>query len=258
MINAACTEKLSESLDSCNDIVRQFRCGEIDVDVVLKHISEARAEDIASVDKDKSKGGLLHAFSVLGQYEIVKALVDKGAVPYIYSNTQCTILHCAVRTYPPDKDTRDTYRAKILKLFLTSKDYDSNLVDVNQKNKFGWTALKMACRLELEMCVEVLLEHGVDTEMVDDSGCPPLHNAVGNQRIVKMVLNAVSPGAIDFQSPDGTTALLFSLEKGMVDSVMTLLERDANPNIPNDKGKRIVSLRGIMWMSRSVALALAF
>lgn len=225
-------EKLNFHLDSCASLVREFRTGVLSKDEVLKVIEES-GEDITK-PLDDDGGSLLHAFALLGEYDIVKGLWDKGARPTIGKRYSCTVLHCAVRTHP-FLPPRDEDRAKMLRLFLSSKESHGNSMPIDQQNTCGWTALKLAAKLQLEHCVEVLLEHGANPIVTDEEGYSPLHNSVGNPCMIKMLLNASSAN-IDTADSDGKTALLLSLDKGAVESSLTLLERGADPNIRNKEG----------------------
>lgn len=231
----AITQKINQCLDSI-DLVRLFRTGVLDVDGVLKKIAEAGDEIIQM----KAGWSLLHPFSVLGCYEIVEKLWERGLRPSIAKCAGSTVLHCAVRTYPPHgAATHDLERAKILTLYLSSGEDFGNNLPMNALCNHGWTALKLAVRLNLVRCVEVLLKYGADTQITDPEGYSPLHNAVGNHDIVKMLLNADSAN-IDAPDSEGNTALLLSLKTGTtggMDSAMVLLERNANPNVPNKEGE---------------------
>lgn len=224
-------DKLNFILDSTSSVVREYRTGVLGKDEVMKIISESAGEDVTEPDAVC----LLHAFSILGEYDIVKLLWDNGARPSIMKAFNCTVLHCAVRTHPL-LESRDADRAKMLKLFLSAKESHGNSMPIDHRNKCGWTALKLATRLQLEHCVEVLLEHGANPVVADDEAFAPLHNSVGNHCIIKMLLNA-SCANIDSQDADGKTPLLLSLEMGAVESSLTLLERGANPNIPSKEGE---------------------
>lgn len=230
---AECANRLSEYLDS-NELVRLFRRGDLKVDDVLKRISEAPPDDeLLQVNADGVS--LLAHFSVLGAHEIVEKLLSKGVKPAIISCTGCSLIQCTVKVISDNR--RDTERAKILQLYLKyARDYPNTLPIDNQDMR-GWTALKLASRMNLEKCVEVLLEHGADTRLTDKEGYSPLHNAVGNHAIVKMLLNADSAN-IDAQDVEGNTALSLALKRGDLESTMVLLERKADPNIPNKEGRR--------------------
>lgn len=221
-------------LDNVSKLVREFRTGVITKDEVLKIIAES-GED---VDED---GCHLHSFALLGEYDIVKALWDKGARPTMGKGCNSTVLHTAVRTYPPVESVtpRDVDRAKMLRLFLSAKESHGSVMPIDYQNKCGWTALKLATKLQLEHCVDLLLEHGANPIVTDSEGYSPLHNSVGNPSIIKMLLNASSAN-IDALDTDGNTALILSLEKGAVESSLILLERGANPNIRNKEGGCVI------------------
>lgn len=232
--NELITKRLNECLDK-HDLVRQFRTGTLDVDGVLKRIAE-EVEGGELLQVHECGGSLLHTFSLLGYYEIVEKLWERGLRPSKLKDKKCTLLHCACRTYPPDgANTRDLARSKILRLFLTAGKEYCNSLPIDQRNYCGWTALKSAVKLNLAKCVEVLLEHGADTRLTDEESYSPLHNAVGNHSIVKMLLNA-DPGIVDTQNADGNTALFLSLKKGDLESCMVLLDHNADTNIPNKEG----------------------
>ena len=228
--------KLNYFLDNGSSLVREFRIGILSKNQLVKIITEWTGKDLTKYNVD----WLLLAFSLLGEYDIVKLLWDKGARPTVLENFNCTVLHCAVRTHP-QLEPRDADRAKMLKLFLSAKEVHGNSIPINHKNSYGWTALKLATKLQLEHCVEVLLEHGANPVVADDEDFAPLHNSVGNHNIIKMLLNA-SCANIDAKDTDGNTALLLSLGKGAVESSLTLLERGANPNIPNKEGECSLSI----------------
>ena len=231
-----CERKVDEYLDS-NSLVRIYRHGELDLDDILKRIHEAREELLEERPAEIAGGSsLLFCFSILGCYEIVKCLWDMGVRAGFCKHSGSTLLHAAVRIHPPnDPNTRDLERSQILNLFLSSEEGKNNSLPIDKKNKCGWTALKLASRLTLERCVEVLLNQGANPCLTDEEGYTPLHNAVANPAIVKMLLNA-DPSNINAQDSDGCTALFLALERGAVESAMTLLERNADPNIPNKEG----------------------
>ena len=228
-----CSRGLNEALDRV-DLVRLFRTGSLGVEAVLKKIAEAKpGDDMLKVNEDGNS--LLGCFSVLGSYEVVQKLWEKGLRPSISKGTGCTLIHGAVRTFPlGTTDTKDIERAKILRLYLTSENHEKT-VPVNAINGFGWTALKMAVRLDLEKCVEMLLDHGADVHLAGGDGNYPLHDAVGNHTILKMILKA-DPKAVNVQNKEGSTALLLALKRGDIASCQVLLEGEADTNISNKEG----------------------
>jgi len=104
-------DSLEKLLSDPGSIVRLFRQGEA-VDAVLKLISEAEV-DLTESRPDGTSA--LHSFAILGCYEIVKLLWEKGARPSILKADDSTILHSVVRA---QDDSQDETRADILKLFL--------------------------------------------------------------------------------------------------------------------------------------------
>ena len=207
------------------------------MDAILKVISESEAQ-ITQPQADGSS--LLHSFSMLGCYDIVKLLWDKGARPSILKKDNSTVLHSTVRT---QDDSEDEERSKILDLFLSSEEDQGNSMPIDYKCSKGWTALKLAAHTNLEHCVEVLLERGADPDTPDDESYTPLHNAIGNPDIVKLL--ATKSNNIDARNQEGETALYVACERGLVDSALTLLEYKASPNILNKEG--VLNVRYLMW-----------
>ena len=218
---------MAEELLDPGSIARLFKQGEA-VDAVLKLIAEADY-DVTVAKPDGSS--LLHSFSILGCYEIVKILWEKGARPTILKSDDSTVLHSAVRA---NDDSQDADRAKILELCLSSDECGGNSLPIDYQNSKGWTALKLAARRNLEKCVEVLLENGANPDIPDSEQYTALHNAVGNADVVKLlVMKSKNANA---QNQDGETVLYMAVERGLVDSALTLLEYGADPNITNKEG----------------------
>ena len=224
-------KQLKAYVDSTGSIVRDFRTGVLSKDEVMKIIAEEEQLEDGFKPGEQS---LLVGFSLLGEYDIVKLLWDKGLRPTVPREGDCTVLHSAVRTIPTI-EPKEAERAKLLRLFLSAKETHGHCMPIDQRNMSGWTALKIATRLKLEQCVEVLLQHGANPVVKDEEEYFPLHNSVGNPSIIKMLLNA-NPANINARDADGNTALMLSLERGAVESSLTLLERGADPNISNREG----------------------
>lgn len=227
------TGKVNEYLNSI-EVIRLFRCGDLNLTDVLKRISEASLED-ELLQAQPSGGSLLHMFSILGVYEVVEGLLKKGLKPTMVTcRGGVSILRCTLGVVGVGEN-RDAERARILKLYLSLKDY-ANIIPINNQDEDGWTVLKMAVRLNLERCVEVLLDHGADVRLAGHKGYTPLHNAVGNHSIVKMLLAADS-GNVNARNNEGDTTLSLALKRGDMESAMVLLEHGADPNIPNKEGE---------------------
>ena len=201
------------------------------MDNVLKVIADSDPTKLTEVKPDGTS--LLHSFAFVGSYEIVKAIWNKGTRPSILQLDQSTILHSAVRT---QDESQDEGRAQILQLFLSCEKHGSDLkTSINLQNSKGWTALKLAARKNLERCVEVLLENGADPDIPDEEQYTALHNAIGFPAIVKLLLTKAKN--INCQNSNGETPLYLAGERGLTESALTLLEYEADPNIPNKEGK---------------------
>ena len=170
---------------------------------------------------------LLHSFAVVGSYDICKYLYSNGACPSVTQDNS-TVFHSAVKA---KNSSEDAERADILKMFL---DKDGIEVDVNQRNKAGWTAVKLATRRSLEKCVEVLLSHGADPNIPDEEEFTSLHNAVTSADILKLLLSKCSD--VNARNNKGETPLYLAVEKGSHECVMSLLEHNADPNIGDNEG----------------------
>lgn len=224
-----------EDLMDAGNLVRLFRQQQAPArDSLIKLITESGLE----VTKSRPDGSsLLHSFALLGCYDVVKLLWDKGAEPSILLLDSSTLLHSAVRT----TDTcTDESRARILSLFLSSSDRRHNALAINHQNNKGWTALKLAARKQLDRCVEVLLEHGADPDLPDLEHFLPLHNAIGNQAIVKLLVTRTRN--INTTTQTGETVLYLAVERGLNDCALLLLEHGADPNIANKEGNV-----GVVW-----------
>ena len=170
---------------------------------------------------------LLHSFALIGLYDICKYLCSNGARPTI-THDNSTVFHSAVKA---KTSSEDKVRADILKLFLDKDDID---VDVNQKSKTGWTAIKLAARRSLEKCVEVLLSNGADPDIPDNEKFTPLHNAITSMDVLKLLLTKCSN--VNAQNNKGETPLYIAVDKNSYECAMSLLEHNADPNLSDNEG----------------------
>ena len=212
-----------EEILEAGSLARLLRDGEID-DTISKLI-EQNGQAVLEPRVDGSS--LLHSLAIHGCYEAVRVLWAKGAKTSILQSDESTILHSIVRTMDSSQDLN---RSRMLSLVLDGR----NSVSVNQKNIKGWTALKLAARKGLERCVEILLNHGADPNIPDNESYLPLHNAVGNQDVVKLLINPTIN--INSKTQEEETPLYLAVDHGSVDCAFILLEHGADPNIANKEG----------------------
>ncbi len=204
-------------------LVRLIREGE-----VTRTIDRLLQQHGTAVMEPRSDGtSLLNSFALLGSYDAVNLLLDKGATMSVLEADGSTILHSVIRTTEPSQDQN---RSKLLSLIIQS----GNEVPVNHRNNKGWTALKLAAKKGLEQCVEVLLNHGAEPNIGDNEGYLPLHNAVGNKDIVKLLI--ASTTNVNKQTQNGETPLYIAINHGNVACSQMLLEHGGNPNLSNNEG----------------------
>lgn len=130
-----------------------------DFDVVKKYISEKKNVNIID---DESGQSMLHLATELGDFELVKMLIDAGAKVNIKDKIGRTpILMIDVE----DKSVQHNMQ-KILKL-LIKKDADVNILNKYAKWK---TLLINASYYENVEIVQILLEAGADPNLKDDDG----------------------------------------------------------------------------------------
>ena len=217
-----------EELFEAGGLMRILRLGQ--ASETIARLLEQDGRDVLEARPDGSS--LLHSFSLLGRYDLVKLLWDKGALPSIVKADSSSLLHSTVRASDAEQDHA---RARILKLFLSEAGGRSNAMPANLRNSKGWTALKLAARKHLERCVEVLIEYGADPDIQDDEQYLALHNAVGSKAVLKLLLTRASN--INGQTKDQESPLFLAVERGVTDSALTLLEHGADPNIVNKDGE---------------------
>ena len=214
---------MAESSSSSDDSFLEVFLRQLQAGALLRQLGERADQE--QPPKEGDKNALLHTFATRGNYSKVKELWDNGAKPTIKKSESSTILHSAVT----GSESEDEERAKILELFLQAR------VPINHQNSKGWTALKSAARRNLKKCVKVLLERGANPDVADNEQYTPLHNAVGNPDMMKLLLTKATE--INSQNEDDETPLYVATARGKVDSALALLDHGADPNIPNPESK---------------------
>ena len=210
-----------------SSLVRLVREGE-----VTRTIDRLIQQHGAAVMEPRSDGtSLLNSFALLGSYDAVSLLLEKGATMSVLQADGSTILHSVIRTTEPSQDLN---RSKLVGLIIQC----GNEVPVNHRNNKGWTPLKLAAKKGLEQCVEVLLNHGADPNIGDNEGYIPLHNAVGNKDIVKLLI--ASTTNINKQTQKGETPLYLAIDHGYIACSHMLLEHGGDPSISNNEGIIII------------------
>jgi len=154
----------------------------------------------------------LHFAAYNGYLEVVTELLDRGgADPDVSNHNRCRPLHLAAQ---------NGHNAVVRKLLESGVDEDPAIEDSKT------TPLHLACLRSHAQVVQSLLEYGADTTRkikgAPRDGYSPLHLAVGNVEITRMLLEAGAQVlAVD---EDGNTPMHLAVKAGTKD-VSNLLER---------------------------------
>jgi ankyrin repeat protein len=161
----------------------------------------------------------------LGNDEIAKAMLNKGADPKIRADYDDTALHSAALRG----------RSDVVPLLIEKG------ADVNAKEtKNGNTPLSLAASKGFTPIVKILLEHGADPNSVDQIGFSVLMIAAqdGKSEIANLLVqhkanvNALTTGGIRA----GLSALMCAATRGHKDIVELLLKNGADPTLKDSAG----------------------
>jgi uncharacterized protein len=116
-------------------------------------------------------------------------------------------------------------------------------VDVNAKDKEGWTALLLATNRDRASVVQMLLDGGADVNATCD--CPGylsggwtalmIASREGRAGLAKMLV--AKHAAVDMRNNGGKAALALAASKGDAEVVRILLDAGANVNAQDDEGR---------------------
>ncbi|GAB4012697.1 MAG: hypothetical protein Fur0010_08830 [Bdellovibrio sp.] len=159
--------------------------------------------------------------------------------------------------------------------FINWIEKDGN---IQQLTADGSSLLMMAIDAECARCINILLEKGVDINVVNQNGQSALSSAIiaGNLDLVKtlisrgaridsyhnnlnynLIMHVAATGQnellkelvknqaktiIDQQERQGMTALMYASKEGFADTVKILLELGSNKDLKNEKGENAKSL----------------
>ena len=160
--------------------------------------------------------------SELGNFQVVKTLLEEGAVPNIHDKNVSTALIVA---------SQNGHQQVVELLLEKQVDPNAHL----QEN--GRTALIQASQQGHYQVVEVLLKKGADPNIHDNDGGTALLlcSQNGHQQIVELLLEKqVDPNVQT--SKNGRTALIQASQQGHYQVVEVLLKKGADPNILNNNG----------------------
>lgn len=101
----------------------------------------------------------------------------------------------------------------------------------------GWTPLMVACRAEMSQVAQTLINAGANVDAATENGWTALHSAanLGLDEVIKMIA-ARSKLGVNGTDREGRTALHLAVEYKNYNTVKTLLELAADPEIKDIKG----------------------
>ncbi|PJD94031.1 MAG: hypothetical protein CK425_12140 [Parachlamydia sp.] len=168
--------------------------------------------------------------------DLVKLLLEMGADPNSATTAGRLPLHSAVqqRYYGID-EKKDEAVKEIIKLLIPLTN------DLNKQGHLGRTPLADAAISSNTIGLNLLIEKGGKADIRDEIGMLPLHHAAyyGDVEIAKILI-PLTPDINDNQTTgemnEQLTPLLVALKNKQSEVAKLLLEKGANPNLPDKDG----------------------
>ena len=162
-----------------------------------------------------------------GSAGCVKLLLEAGADRSVRQEDQQVPLHCA------GLSTRGAIRQEIVTLLCTGKDGSQ----INAQDVDGRTPIFDF--LDDSGCMEILIDHGARTDLLDTTGKSLYHHACkqDENEALKTLLRR-SPGSVmvTVKDHDGNSALIQALRHKCIECAMTILELDDVGDIVGQDG----------------------
>jgi ankyrin repeat protein len=172
----------------------------------------------------KTQQPLIHTAAYCGQVGVVMYLLQEGADLKLLDSENDTVLHFAcMKTIPQGR--HDTTLE-----FLLSTVEGSKLV--NSQNNSGDTPLLVAVKCGFVSRALLMLKYKADPLVGNHKKELPLHRACGDNDNMELVMSLVEVTDINTKDGDGWTPLMFACKGSSQFMVRYLLQRGADPNIP--------------------------
>lgn len=185
---------------------------------------------------------LEHAFTPLclaarsRNADLVKLLLEMGADPNSATSADSLPLHSAVQQmYYGLDEKKDEAVKESIKLLIPLTN------DLNKQGHLGRTPLADAAYCGNTIGLNLLIEKGAKADIRDERGMLPLHHAAYNGDVeIAKILIPLTPDINDHQTTGKTneqlTPLLVALKNNQSGVAKLLLEKGANPNLPDKDG----------------------
>ncbi|CAF0914271.1 unnamed protein product [Adineta ricciae] len=204
------TEELSRQLRSCSS-PEQTTC--------LSNLSDA----------DKAATLLMYA-AFYGNMAICRLLLESGAQLFSRDNEGRNVLFYAIagQAYNVTK--------YLIESALANYETEVRRNFINNSDNTGETCLHEAVKVHAVSCIELLLKHDIDVNIVNKDGVTALHRAVdlGHPDIVRLLLR--HKAELNTKDASGWTPLHVAAAHNDVELVRLLVNRGARVNTTDNQG----------------------
>ena len=184
-----------------------------------------------------ARSSILHMAVAKNNLSIVRALVKSGASVMQQNSVGDTCLHQVIRG---TQDYSNLQIAKFLINTITDNDSKEMNGNVNAQNSLGQTPLVLAISIKHIELAQLLIESGVDLNIVDNNKYSVLHYAVLEES-EEVLLAAIRAGAV-LNDVENLSPLHLAVIKNKDWAVDILQEEGADPFLCSPKGETILHL----------------
>uniref|UniRef100_A0ABD2XG05 Uncharacterized protein n=1 Tax=Trichogramma kaykai TaxID=54128 RepID=A0ABD2XG05_9HYME len=185
---------------------------------------------------DESGNTALNLALYYKKRQMVQLLLEKGANPNLANEKGHTALHLVC-------NSDALFIDNIASMLFELSDKNHQPLQINAVDKIRNTPLHIALKQDNKEVAELLMRRGADLSVANANGTTPLHIICKRQRkddLLKFFFEIVDKKGrevlIDAQDKKGNTPLHYAVFSGIKETVESLLKRDANPNLANNKG----------------------
>lgn len=186
----------------------------------------------------------VHLACYMGNYKMVKLLVDNGADTSLCDDMGRNCYHFLASI------NYDKLMGNLTGQFKTINQRPDIILllqgDINGKDKQGITPImQLLSNRNTQMpklLIKSYLDRGADITRTDDKGNNALLNAVMHESVTSSMLLMENQELINSQNNDGDTALHIAAREGYFELAYALLNKGADTSIPNKSGETAADL----------------